>query len=49
VHVFLYRINEARAIELLGVLAGSLGLFRTRGHAYERLKQFDAYLIFVCI
>jgi hypothetical protein len=25
--------NEARSVELLGMLAGSLGLFRTREHA----------------
>jgi hypothetical protein len=30
--MFPLSINEARSVELLGVLAGSLGLFRTREH-----------------
>jgi hypothetical protein len=28
------------------MIAGSLGLFRTREHTQERLKHFDAYLFF---
>jgi hypothetical protein len=29
---FPLKINEAKSVELLGVLAGYLGLFRTKGH-----------------
>jgi hypothetical protein len=31
--MFSFVINEARSVESLGMLAGSLGLFRTREHA----------------
>jgi hypothetical protein len=36
--------NKASSVEIVGALAGSLSLFGTRGHSWESLKQFDAYL-----
>jgi hypothetical protein len=40
--MFSFVIIEARSIEVLGVLAGSLGWFRTREYVRGRLEHFDA-------
>jgi hypothetical protein len=36
------KINELRSVGFLGEYADSLGLFRTREHAWESLDHFGA-------